>query len=140
MQYAIESGLIPADPLENILHPEKAVAAQTKDARQKQFRRGLLNPRAWGSGSQGARIPKSNAEILLSETKGGVDAWKLGHTVDGTKHGFSIENFPNYNEMSKLFGKQQVVTRGLGKYTPGSTATTSSGGTGGTAQPLIPGL
>lgn len=44
--YAIEMGYIAADPLENLLHPERGELNATETRRQAQFQRGLLNPRA----------------------------------------------------------------------------------------------
>lgn len=46
LQYAIASGYIPEDPLENILHPERAAAQATENSRKARYNRGLLNPRA----------------------------------------------------------------------------------------------
>jgi len=48
LQYAIASGYIPADPLENILHPERSEAQQSEERRKARYQRGLLNPRARG--------------------------------------------------------------------------------------------
>ena len=42
--YAAEAGYIDTDPLENILHPERTLAARTKATAQNRFSRGLLNP------------------------------------------------------------------------------------------------
>lgn len=111
LQYAIESGLIPSDPLEDILHPESAMRAEKAKYRQRAFVRGLLNPRAWGTPNTSDRTVQSSANDLLSEFKSGVDAWKLGHKDSrDTPHGFSIEDFPSFTKSSKLFGKQQQVT------------------------------
>lgn len=65
-QYAIESGLIAADPLENIMHPERAQIAQNKELRQQNFARGLLNPRRLVRGDPGIIPRQINAEMMLN--------------------------------------------------------------------------
>lgn len=62
--YALESGLIPSDPLENILHPEKATRQQTEAKRKENWQRGLLNPRAHARSGSG-QDRETNAKTLL---------------------------------------------------------------------------
>lgn len=56
--YAAEAGYIDTDPLENILHPERALAAVSKRQAQINFTRGLLNPN---------RVPRQ--DTILSRAK-----------------------------------------------------------------------
>jgi len=87
LQYAAESGFIDSDPMEHILHPERAEYAQRKDAREARYMRGLLNPRRLARGDWGIRNRKTNAKQLLGrETAafGAHPAFELG-----TKSGFS---------------------------------------------------
>lgn len=62
--YALESGLIPADPLENILHPERASRQRTEENRKANWNRGLLNPRAYARSGFGADRT-TNASTLM---------------------------------------------------------------------------
>lgn len=55
LKYAVDSGYIESDPLENILHPERAAAQQQAENRRRLYVRGLLNPRARNRGTAGDR-------------------------------------------------------------------------------------
>lgn len=81
LQYAIEAGFVDADPLENILHPERTKAAQDLAARQGKYVRGLFNPRRLPRGDWGPNSRAHNAQTLLgkkSEAFGSVPAYDLG--------------------------------------------------------------
>jgi hypothetical protein len=81
LQYAIESGYIPADPLENILHPERAAKQATAAKRRQNYARGLLNPNARARQDLAQR--QYNAETLTG-AKVDADTYR-----SGTKgHGF----------------------------------------------------
>lgn len=106
LQYAIESGIIPSDPLEHILHPEKIEMNKEAETRQGQFVRGLLNPRAYDRRAANASGVRYSARALLSETrKEDVNAWKLGLTKGGTEYGFSANEYPKYEENPLLYGR-----------------------------------
>lgn len=102
LTFAIESGFIDGDPLENILHPERAAAAKEKDIQQMNFRRGLLNPRRLPRGDWGSRSRKENAKGLTGKTSGalfqGTPAYKLGTSAGTENYGFSA------------YGKDQFLT------------------------------
>lgn len=93
-QYAIESGLIDPDPLRHILHPEQAKAAKDKSIRERNYRRGLLNPRRLVRGDWGPSTRESNAKTMLNRqmpyaayaagTKGGPGFSAMGE-VDSTE-------------------------------------------------------
>ncbi len=81
LQYAIEAGFIDADPLENILHPERTLASQDKTKRQSQYVRGLFNPRRLPRGDWGPSVRGHNAQSLLGRdgtSFGHVPAYELG--------------------------------------------------------------
>lgn len=108
LQYAIESGYIPADPLENILHPEKVQEAKDNAARQKTYVRGLLNPKARVSRGGGARDRKYNTTTLTEIQAAnipGVPAATGTTLPTGQQWGFSASNWPAYGgDEGKLFG------------------------------------
>ena len=89
LQYAAESGYIPADPLEHILHPEKAKLVQAQSDKQARFGRGLLNPRRLVTGDYGLYGRKYNAETLTGRALPNT-AWERG--AAGTGVGFSSYN------------------------------------------------
>lgn len=62
LKYAVDSGYIAADPLENILHPERAADQIEAENRRKRYVRGLLNPRARSRGTADERT--RNASTL----------------------------------------------------------------------------
>lgn len=81
LQYAIEAGFIDADPLENILHPERVKASQDLAARQKKYVRGLFNPRRLPRGDWGPNDRAHNAQTLMGKSAaafGSVPAYELG--------------------------------------------------------------
>jgi hypothetical protein len=93
LQFAIEMGFIDGDPLENILHPERAAAAKDKATQQKNFRRGLLNPRRLPRGDWGPRTRMQNAQGLTGKKADalfpGTPAYKLGTSRGDVNYGFS---------------------------------------------------
>jgi hypothetical protein len=113
LQYAIEGGFIDADPLENIMHPERVRSAQDKKMRQHNYVRGLFNPRRLPRGDWGPNDRKHNASVLMgrdpSASVFGADAaYELG---TGDK-GFSAvglvdaktEREPNFtNQYNHIF-------------------------------------
>lgn len=66
LQYAMESGYIEADPLENILHPERSKDAKALVNRKLRYGRGLLNPRRLVRGDYGTTHRYTNADDLIS--------------------------------------------------------------------------
>jgi hypothetical protein len=62
LEYAVASGYINADPLEDILHPERSAKRAGKLSAEKTFVRGLLNPRARNRGTAAERA--HNAKTL----------------------------------------------------------------------------
>lgn len=80
LQYALESGYLDANPLENILHPERAALV----SRQDRYVRGILNPRRLLKGDWGERKRKTNASELLSMAPG------TAHQLGTGNFGFSI--------------------------------------------------
>lgn len=96
LQYAVESGYIPADPLENILHPERSREAAEKAARQETFVRGLLNPKARTTRGGGARSRAVNAARLTSFAAAKVPGMPAfsGTKRDGVNQGFSVSDWP----------------------------------------------
>ena len=64
LQYAAEAGYIDADPLENILHPERVKALQKEKERQTRFGRGLLNPNRLLRGDWGQKDRATNSSAL----------------------------------------------------------------------------
>lgn len=97
--YAVESGFIPADPLENILHPERSAQVRNAAARQAAFSRGLFNPRRLPRGDQGAaRLRGPNAAMLTGrqyEAFGENPAYLLGTNIGGVQRGFSAVGATN---------------------------------------------
>lgn len=62
LQYAVEAGYIATDPLEHILHPERAEAAQDRRTQQERYGRGLLNPNRFLRGDWGGFYRTDNAK------------------------------------------------------------------------------
>jgi hypothetical protein len=108
LQYAIEAGYIDSDPLEHILHPERARNAQDAVERQKRFQRGLLNPRRLPRGDWGTQARGLNAKDLTGRAAGPA-SW-AGTTHDGKDVPFSAIGFnkdetkPNYDGTRQLLG------------------------------------
>ncbi len=98
LQYAAEAGFIDTDYIENILHPERAARAQVAAERQKNFRRGWLNPRRllrgdWGGDSRIANSMKfTGREMPAPAASFGVDGEPFG-VVDVDQ---SEEQLPNF--------------------------------------------
>lgn len=67
--YATEAGYLDTNPMENILHPERAAAAASKAAAQSRFARGLLNPN---------RMPRQDT---MSSRATNSDAWRGGRPI-----------------------------------------------------------
>lgn len=70
LQYAIESGYIQADPLEHVIHPEKAAAAKNRATRQERYGRGLFNPRRLPTKSDGIQTRAENAQMIMQRGAG----------------------------------------------------------------------
>jgi hypothetical protein len=70
LQYAAEAGFIDADPLEKILHPERAAKSQQQARRQLNFVRGLFNPNRLPRGDWGLFNRQENATELLGRQPG----------------------------------------------------------------------
>jgi hypothetical protein len=90
--YAVQSGFIPADPLENILHPERSAQVRQSAERQAAYRRGLLNPRRLIHGDAGTASRATNALTLTGKSGNALGpnpAYLLGTTVNGQQHGFT---------------------------------------------------
>ena len=97
LQYAIESGYIPADPLENILHPEKTLEVQKREFRQATYVRGLLNPKARTTRGGTSHSRSHNAAVLTdfaSSNVPGMPAYSGTRGNGGTKFGFSVNDWP----------------------------------------------
>lgn len=97
LQYAIESGYIPADPLENILHPEKTLEAQSREKRQSTYVRGLLNPKArttrGGTTWSRAHNAQTLTDFAATEIPG-MPAYSGTRGNGGAKFGFSVNDWP----------------------------------------------
>ncbi len=97
-QYALESGMLPTDAVENILHPEKVRAARTQAMRQAQYGRGLLNPKRLIRGDFGDATRDVNAQQALGRNAGAFGAepaYTLGTRTGAPAqdHGFSSAGF-----------------------------------------------
>lgn len=124
--YAIASGYIPADPCEDVLHPERQIKFHTEALRQASFRRGLLNPRAndirFGTANGNTRTIDGKVVQERTYNAGkllGMDMENypgrpdLSGTVadDGTTHGFHVQ----YRQLLKDMGwKAPGANRGGG--------------------------
>jgi hypothetical protein len=64
LMYAMEAGLIDTDYLDNILHPEKVERNQQEEARQKNYRRGMFNPKRFVRGDWGLKDRLVNAKNI----------------------------------------------------------------------------
>lgn len=103
LQYAMEAGYIESSPLENILHPERAAAAQKLAERQARYARGLLNPRR-NRMYVGTQTRAENAATLTGRKMQPGDAFSLG--TDG--YGFSSIGPVNGQTERNLNTKQQL--------------------------------
>lgn len=105
LQYAAEAGFIDNDPLDHILHPERAADAQDKAERQKRFVRGLFSPRRLPRGDWGTFAREDNAQRLLgrsAQSFGNVPAYTLG-----TSNGFSaVGTVDDTTEMEAGYERQ----------------------------------
>ena len=68
LQYALESGFIDGDGLNNILHPEKVRNRQEDAQRQARFVRGLFNPKRLPRGDWGDESRAVNSSAVLGRT------------------------------------------------------------------------
>lgn len=106
LQYAVEAGFVDADPLENILHPERAAASQDRSARQANYVRGLFNPRRLPRGDWGPHARAYNATQLLGRspaTFGAVPAYELGTNDKGFS---AVGTVDTVQERQPNFGRQ----------------------------------
>lgn len=104
LQYAIESGIIPAEPLEYILHPERVDMNTELELRQAQFVRGLLNPRVYNRRAANGYGPQASARTLLGEMqKKDINAWKLGFKKGEKEYGFSAGDHPAIEDTMDLY-------------------------------------
>lgn len=108
LQYAMEAGYIDSDPLENILHPERARNARDAVERQNRFQRGLLNPRRLIRGDWGTQGRPANMGFLTQRVP--TNTSKMGQTYDGVNHPFSAIGFgqdetkPNFDATRAALG------------------------------------
>lgn len=97
LQYAAEAGFINADPLENILHPEKAKANHDQAQRQLRFSRGLLNPNRLLRGDWGVETrAKNSAQIWEGRPASGAPGLGVdgvGFSAGGTLSGSDVESW-----------------------------------------------
>lgn len=97
--YAAEAGYIDTDPLENILHPERVKAAQSKKVAQDRFARGLLNPnRMLRQDTMGTRADNS-AQWLSGRGR-------QANTTNPTTPPFSVAGANLPDNGSSLFKQQ----------------------------------
>lgn len=73
LQYALESGVLDVNRIQNLLNPEAAARARNADARNRKFRRGLLNPRRLPRGDWGLNSRETNAQGALSTKLTGAE-------------------------------------------------------------------
>jgi hypothetical protein len=73
LQYALESGVLDVNRINNLLNPEAAAKARDNMYRQMKFRRGLLNPRRLPRGDWGTHSRKANAEEALNTKLTGAE-------------------------------------------------------------------
>jgi hypothetical protein len=109
LQYGIESGYIAADPLENILHPERSRVLD----RQYRFTRGILNPRRLMKGDWGLETRATNARVATGRNLGVNEAYGLG--TGG--RGFAVANLagPAAESVQVADGRQpNVAAMGAG--------------------------
>lgn len=83
LQYAMESGLIDSNAMENLLHPERARLAQDAAERKKRYGRGLLNSNRLRAGDYGTQERQKNAQGVTGRTLVG-NAYKLPFSAYGT--------------------------------------------------------
>lgn len=78
--FAVESGLIDTDFLENILHPERVAASQNKAIRQANYNRGLFSPKRLVRGDWGPNTREQNATKAVGRKAGafGYKPWENG--------------------------------------------------------------
>lgn len=79
--YALEAGLIDTKYLDNLLHPERAIAEEKELVRQTRFRRGLFNPKRFIRGDNGGFERKDVAKSALGRN---FDIPAASFGVDGT--------------------------------------------------------
>lgn len=98
--FAAETGLIDTNYAENILHPEKAARSQNEAARQKNFTRGLFNPRRFLRGDWGGNDRSDNSKAFSNrETAAPAATFGIGTTpfsVAGDKLTADTEQRSNF--------------------------------------------
>ncbi len=99
LQYAMETGKISVDAIENILHPERMKVAREKGAAEKQFQRGLLNPR---------RFARGDAGVSGSREANVKQAWGNANRVPGAPYNYGVDGraFSAYGNVSS--GQEQA--------------------------------
>lgn len=100
LKYAKEAGFIDTNYVENILHPEKAERAQKEEARQKNMRRGWLNPRRLLRGDWGGDTRSNNSKKAMGKNKANPAAmFGVGDNP------FSVADVDETEEQLPNFGK-----------------------------------
>ena len=105
LQYAAEAGLIDSDPLEYILHPEKALKQGKKSSRRRQYGRGLFNPRRLHFGDTGPYIARENADSIFGDgrTSARRDAPFVSAVDTGSGKDIMDYSFPEEFEFAKQY-------------------------------------
>lgn len=83
--YAMESGLLDSNAMENLLHPERARQAQDANERRQRYGRGLLNSNRLRAGDYGTQSRKLNAQGVTGRANIG-DAWQVPFSAYGNQH------------------------------------------------------
>lgn len=112
LQYAAELGLIDADPVHAVLHPEEVKRRQEEADRKARYARGLLNPRRLARGDWGTNQRKVNAEAIFGQDRipGGENAaYNLGVGDAGfSAFGKVSANYVDDNAEHKALFNQQL--------------------------------
>lgn len=112
LQYAAESGLIEADPVHAVMHPEEAEKQKKDEERKARYSRGLLNPRRLARGDWGTGKRQANAEAIFGEGRipGGANAaYNLGVGDAGfSAFGKVSANYADDNAEHKALFNQQL--------------------------------
>lgn len=83
--YAMESGLIDSNAMENLLHPERAKQAQDAAARKERYGRGLLNSNRLRAGDYGTESRRTNAQGVTGRSYVG-SAYQVPFSAYGNQH------------------------------------------------------
>lgn len=135
LQYAIESGYIDADPLENVMHPERMQSQETETLRRRQYQRGILNPRARANPGYGSEAITADYTMADGQKKSMTERAYNARALTGR----DPENTPGKPHVPGYVTDYRAILQAM-RPQPKKAAAAAADEADGGPRPLFPGL